>query len=1095
FIFIFDELDKIEQHKNLTLADEDEETGRGTGTTPAGPGSLASSYGATRERQQRILRLLSNLKHLFTTAKAKFLFIAGREMYDASLADVSDRHFFMGSIFNDVLYVPSFLSDGTDRRLTDITSMTERYLCQFLMPRSYARDELNLRKYRQYLEEKEILRFPGDERYGPEEAERLHRMRCDKVIHELFNFVAYLTYRSNGAPKKITRILEQHVTRPKDKLGAEETLPVGRSSGSLYLELGYYDQYTFGLIAYLAQPLFLSLHRHRSNKDFGDKLLVSTSFLLDHLYKFHGFGFSWRNLELLPEIVDVNKAPELRGLIGQILEFLGSTHIEQIASGLHDFKFRKKITEEIAFLSKVSEAESAAFNFTLDESLPIKQYYSRKLDELLKLHPQTPSRPEETVFIHSMAFVRMILGDLHFYDEEFDHAILEYMEAVQVLQRIDPKELDPRRLALLIRNLLKLGLTFEKKKTFDAALVLYGQLTNAIVRSRDVDLQTIDVEERPRAGGGVDLYHRKKSQRSGLLPPGPATFLRGEEEFNRALEDLEFGPAMEELLSKATAFEGVRLFYQPLLAKLQIVEKSSLGGISIWDVRRAHREFRFIAKLLDRRKTPLVPVEFDNKLADILFYKNGPIPEPILLDDLEPPGENRSRKPPKTRTPTEEEPLPYCFLKESACAQNATVRTLWQRGLRSPCAACRFTMDGLVRIFKHAVIDPKLDREGTAEPRRLVFALLEALDDPGCTGLRVSVLEELANLLSDAGDTFLSCAAPQGGARTPPLRMRDVVRQKFLREALGVTASPTEGSSRDEACDPARVLALREVFEARRDAEGNPWTSKVEEAILYFIAAARFYKLAGEYKSHSHQLTKVLYVIREVVATDRLLPEDETAPPGKLSRRTRRSIRRELVERIIRGIYRTYQSTHRLEIEKLKTILTAEDHPPFWTYSVNLNNVSVVRELREVIVVLQEIELTACEVVRGKSEDGSAEDEPCARRLRADQRFLSPYSLVNSMYNRIHELRYRAKENYKILERTGLKAPLDRVLDTVEKNKRAERAGQPDGIEPLPMRGWDRSADRPPPLGPWTPRDRDEAREVFELPSGPVRTVRILEHL
>ncbi len=57
---------------------------------------------------------------------------------------------------------------------------------------------------------------------------------------------------------------------------------------------------------------------------------------------------------------------------------------------------------------------------------------------------------------------------------------------------------------------------------------------------------------------------------------------------------VDFRPALADLSYKAAAFEGIRLLYQPFLAKLQIVEKSSLGGISPWDVRRNQREFDFI---------------------------------------------------------------------------------------------------------------------------------------------------------------------------------------------------------------------------------------------------------------------------------------------------------------------------------------------------------------------------------------------------------------------------------------------------------------------------------------------------------------------
>ena len=374
--------------------------------------------------------------------------------------------------------------------------------------------------------------------------------------------------------------------------------------------------------------------------------------------------------------MDVNKAPQLRELIGQIIQFLGSTHIEQIVSGLYDFKFRKKITEEISFLSKISEAESAAFNFTLDESLPIKQYYNRKLNDLLSIYRSTLAAFKEGNFINSVAFVRMILGDLHYYDEEFDHAILEYLEAVQELKRLQPEELGIPRLVLMIRNYLKLGLAYEKKRTHDSAFVLYGNLTTAIIRGREIDVEALGLKESWREDTEFYLSPRTGDPRF----VGSKTDARGSE-LNRVLEGVDFRPALAELAYKAAAFEGIRLLYQPFLAKLQIVEKSSLGGISPWDVRRNQRELDFITKMFDKQTAVLITAEFYNKVGDILFYKNGPSPQAMRRVE---------------RQQEVDGALPiYCAQKDAVCEENRRVRGLWTRGIRTPCAACGYSMKAL----------------------------------------------------------------------------------------------------------------------------------------------------------------------------------------------------------------------------------------------------------------------------------------------------------------------------------------------------------------------------------------------------------------
>ncbi|MBA4057743.1 MAG: hypothetical protein C0490_23715, partial [Marivirga sp.] len=155
FVIILDELDKIGRHDNKTIQDKEKEEDPSFGNK--------ESTIETRNRQDTVLKILANLKHFFTTAKAKFIFIAGREMYDASLADISDRNYFMGSIFNDVIYVNSFLTDETDSVPKDAkdknnhmsyhTSVIEEYVCQYLIPKSWNAKgkSLSIKTYKEYL--------------------------------------------------------------------------------------------------------------------------------------------------------------------------------------------------------------------------------------------------------------------------------------------------------------------------------------------------------------------------------------------------------------------------------------------------------------------------------------------------------------------------------------------------------------------------------------------------------------------------------------------------------------------------------------------------------------------------------------------------------------------------------------------------------------------------------------------------------------------------------------------------------------------------------------------------------------------------------
>ncbi|MDX1912226.1 MAG: ATP-binding protein, partial [Saprospiraceae bacterium] len=83
-IFTFDELDKVENSQSNVSYYEDMEQWTSNEKT-------GSSLNDIRERKMMVLGILSSLKYLITEAPARFIFIAGSEMFDAALADISDR--------------------------------------------------------------------------------------------------------------------------------------------------------------------------------------------------------------------------------------------------------------------------------------------------------------------------------------------------------------------------------------------------------------------------------------------------------------------------------------------------------------------------------------------------------------------------------------------------------------------------------------------------------------------------------------------------------------------------------------------------------------------------------------------------------------------------------------------------------------------------------------------------------------------------------------------------------------------------------------------------------------------------------------------
>lgn len=1037
FIFIFDELDKVEPYQNYNIFDKQQET------TDEEENEILHTIDTPRGRQHRILKILSNLKHFLNTAKAKFLFIAGREMYDAALADVSDRNYFIGSIFHSVIYVESFLKDASDERHSDVTSLIEEYVCHYILPKEYHLMGKNLNTFKHYLtnrsqekisyetmqtfdeligaikkyrdkfaegaesekqisdlknikikikeiinnekllegfltknsgkdqikkksiekklsknfkkhlvktleniekilaKDDEIIAFNDDSLLELEillEIAKKERQEREHIIALLRRLINYLAYRSNGAPKKLTQFFENYIVK-KDceelvdlKLNRTGTV-IGNSSHNLYLQFEENDQYILGLTNYLITPFMLVINN--AIKDYGDKLLISTSFILDHLFKYHKAGFSWRNLELMPEIIDINKAPQLRNMIQDVIEYLSNTYINLIISGLFDFRFSKKIVEELSFVSKISERQSAVFNFTLDESLTSKRHYSKQIQihENKYKSIRGANDPSNEYYIHSLGFYYMILGDLHYADEEFDDAIVAYQEALQFLRHIDIDNATYAELITYIRNMLKLGLAYERKKTYDSALIAYGLVTQKVTEF-------------------IENFNNPKIVKK------------------------------HKMFFPEAILEGIRLMYQPFIAKLELIEKANLGGVTERDLERIKTKFDMLTEpIKPDNERYLIAGEFYNKIGDILFYKNGASFQLI-------PKDSNIDYPEKSNIADDENKI-YCWQKDSVCSQNIHRYSTAKKGLRAPCRACEYYMKGLNGLRKDFLgfSEPCNGREKTHFIQDVMEGVARRHHAGKLTDKTHTSLLAMANTLSDVGDTFLSCAT-----------RKETIGPDFWELLFTMTGSDKSST---------KNAALRETLNARRineKADSGPSRplSKLEEALLCYYAAGVYFARAGEHQSYGYQLTKMLYVIRDHIS---ILGYNAFVDyvPLKYLRWTNSGqtiIKKEFIARLkksivlkaVKGFYRAFKNAHRLEVSRYREIFVSDEEPEFDAKNVDLNSVSQVVDIRELLVAFYEIE-----VKLNRTET-----------FRISRKSISAYAGWNSVYNRIVELRYKS---------------------------------------------------------------------------------------
>lgn len=631
FIIIFDELDKIES--------EDSKKERMSKTDSFSPDTI-------RLRQEAVFGLLSGLKYILSTMPAKFIFVAGREMYEASLADASDRSHYLSSIFDDVINVPSFMSDFSDDKSYDICSMTEQYVCRYLFPNGYIVKEYSLKEYGRYLkdkdknENKKAKKKSDGEKISEEQVknpEELEQEREEILMH-LHNFILYLTYAGKGAPKKIISLMDKFVVKLQPYhiremlLKAEEEgvtiSPLIRQyypNSTYFLKLDFYGQYTVGLMSRMIMPVMYRFS-HRNIHQYGDKLLVSTLFFMDHLYKFHSYSFSWRALTSSPELIDVNKTPELRNHIADILHFLTQNDLKTISNGLYDFRFFKVIAQEINFMTRVSETSSATFDFSLDESFSVKQYYERRLANQRKIYEADRIETKNTIF--ELADQHFTLGELSLYDEDLDNAIVEFDAAISIIQTLEPDKMKAETILALIKNMLSLGIAYEKQSLNDQAFLVYSEVVKLIVASRNTDIQSLGLETYESPSDG------KMKVRAALRWPSPCSephiYVANETMKNPAENSLmelldrmpHLHPAIHQVISKITTYDGLQLFYLPLLAKFQILEKSQIGGIQKEDIRRLLKEFYFLVNMVNKENKSLICASFYLKLGNILYYKN-----------------------------------------------------------------------------------------------------------------------------------------------------------------------------------------------------------------------------------------------------------------------------------------------------------------------------------------------------------------------------------------------------------------------------------------------------------------------------------------
>jgi hypothetical protein len=739
-VIVFDELDKVEPG-DTNSEKENQQTK-----------ASIFSIDATRERQTEILRILSNMKYFLSTARAKFILVAGREMFDIHLADVSERNNYIGSIFNIVISVPSFLTDHPTGKESlpqesSIASLPEEFVCRRLIPHDYQVESYDLKTYRMYLE-KEIF-------YEDIQNEKLENcMRQEKIqktITVLQQFIIYLAHVSKGAPKKMMQLFESFVEIHTEKdENNKNTLFVQRYRSSRhFLSFNYYKQYTLGIIAYLITPIFYRLSESNI-KEHSDKLLVSTLRFVDFLFKFHKYSFSWKNLEISPEMLEVNRAPELKSVAVDLLNYLTQIHINKSNFSLYDYKFDSWIANEIFTMTKTDDVFSALFSFSLDEMLPLKKHY---LDLLKKTEKEYQDGNTSNKYTDAISSLQIVLGDLHYYDDELEEAMVYYKNAVQLLHEND---MSHERLYLYVRNKLKIGVIHERRKQYDFAYLTYGEVCKQIILERNITIEELGAgivlrreydyindkdtyvfvkssttRKVNKKGKKVKVDKEDKRYYDNIEVPR-ISFLSNEvlvdplEASPQPLNFKKISPNTNNMLFKKMTYEGLKMLYLPFIAKLQILEKSHIGGITRNHLEQLDKEFEFLTSIIDHEEAKLLEAEFLSRVADILYYKNSDLK---CKKDRNRKDDNDEDKQSDNNDNKENPPKNYS------------------------CTACRYYHKALSILLGKT----KSNKPEDKDENTVIKLLYASVDKITKDNYNMKYYTILARILSDWGNVFFSC--------------------------------------------------------------------------------------------------------------------------------------------------------------------------------------------------------------------------------------------------------------------------------------------------------------------------------------------------
>ena len=672
-------------------------------------------------------------------------------------------------------------------------------------------------------------------------------------------------------------------------------------------------------------------------------------------------------------------------------------------------------------------------------------------------------------------------------DENYLDSALEYRNSIAYLKEMLYQKEAAKQTASgdiilpVIRNMLKLGLTYERRKTNNSAYVIYYELVCMLIDFRYVDeaklgLELKVVKSQDWRDKKYVLYKPKKELKEERIFLTARDEIISKRNFEKEIEtqllqkkeqnsghvdyeiqgdELVTGlskiltPEKSNLIFRLSLLEDLRLVYQAILAKLFVLEKVELGGITKANVDVAESEFRYLYRVTNAKDKFIILVDFFRRLAEILYYKNGlinrnsekfvtglyfwgfefdtDIEEYCRLKNLDITVQNEikevidgidwselgsdvsgwkdidydkqwkriknklrsflvDRLHEKTTRNGLEATMSFLndwnpeksyvknlsYFKVDEC--NRHRKEMLEKGYSIPCFACRY-YNRSMHILMEYFFGEKLNLEDKVSKVRTFLNKATWTSVP--YSLRSNYLQTIAIVLDGMGNVQLSCA----------------------------------GKNSELTVDFLKQLAV--LSDDNKEFEQMEVLTSLEKAILYYWAAARYYKKGSFLKDASISMKKILHLLKRYIIVEEALPNFSENRIQKLANYICPII--EIVARkSILYLYAHNENISIAEIQDLKGLFSLKPYE-----DISLEKLSLYPDIEEIIMLSTELKLYCYKHFRYKSEL-MPEDFRKGANLDVlklySLRISSSFNIERSVQQLIVESRMKAIWNYLFLD-------------------------------------------------------------------------------